>query len=78
MKTSCMKKLAIASLALTATVLPTASARPLRSSMSKQILEAKKNGATPAALKELKKKSKDEISTAKAAGVDMDVSETSL
>jgi len=67
-----MKILAVASLALTATVLPTASARPLRSSMSKQILEAKRNGATPAALKELKKKIKDEILTAKAAGVDMD------
>ena len=64
----------MAALAMTATVLPTASARPLRSSMAKQLVEAKRNGASKTELKKLKEKIKDEMRTARAAGVSMDVS----
>lgn len=64
----------MAALAMTATVLPTASARPLRSSMAKQLVEAKRNGASKTEIKKLKEKIKDEMRTARAAGVSMDVS----
>lgn len=62
----------MAALAMTATVLPTASARPLRSSMAKQLVEAKRNGASKTEIKKLKEKIKDEMRTARAAGVSMD------
>lgn len=78
MKTSCWSLVAVASLALTATVLPTTSALPLRNSMTKQLKEAKKGGASKTELKALKIKIKDEMMTAKAAGVSTDVSTSAL
>jgi len=42
--------------------------------MAKQLIEAKKNGASKEELKKLKLSIKDELMTAKAAGVTMDVS----
>ena len=74
MRTSCWRLFAVASLALTASLIPSASARPLRSTLAKQLMEAKKSGASKEDLQKLKLKIKDEMMTAKAAGVTIDVS----
>lgn len=72
MRTSCWRLFAVASLALTASLIPSASARPLRSTLAKQLMEAKKSGASKEDLQKLKLKIKDEMMTAKAAGVTID------
>jgi transmembrane 9 superfamily protein 2/4 len=67
---SSWKLFAIACVAMTA--VSSASARPLRSSMATQLIEAKKSGASKTDLLKLRNKIKDETKTAKAAGVSMD------
>eukprot|EP00557_Chaetoceros_sp_GSL56_P010120 CAMPEP_0176481132 /NCGR_PEP_ID=MMETSP0200_2-20121128/2652_1 /TAXON_ID=947934 /ORGANISM="Chaetoceros sp., Strain GSL56" /LENGTH=732 /DNA_ID=CAMNT_0017877307 /DNA_START=212 /DNA_END=2410 /DNA_ORIENTATION=- len=63
----------LALLAFVASVIPLTNAvPPLRSSMARQIMEAKKNGASPEEIKKLKMKLLDEKRTARAAGVSVE------
>lgn len=67
-----MKFFLVASFVMAASLLNVASASPLRNEISKQIKEAKANGATKEELVALRRKIYDEHKTARAAGITME------